>query len=158
MATVSPAENLVITNKAHTGYRRAGRAFAMGENPVPAHTFNLTQLAALLADPRLAVVAAIAPVNVPTADPDSPPPGPLDDDGLGPDVDPDESGSDRNTLDLTGVPDPLHDGLRRIAALEAEGKLELNSSGKPNADLIGVSASERDALWATWLTLQEGQA
>ena len=151
MATVNPAEDLVITNRAHPGYRRAGRAFAMGENPVSAHTFNLTQLASLLADPRLDVVAAIAPViepdSVPTPDPDSPPPGPLADDGLGADV-------ETPTLDLTGVPEPLHDGLRKIAALEAEGQLELNSSGKPNSSLLDVSASERDSLWAVWVTLQ----
>lgn len=46
---------LIIKNSAHDGYRRAGRAFARGDNRLPLEGFTQEQITALENDPHLVV-------------------------------------------------------------------------------------------------------
>lgn len=51
-------ETIVVVSGAHSGYRRAGRAFEPGENIVELSTVSEAQLCQLKADPRLVVLQA----------------------------------------------------------------------------------------------------
>ncbi|WP_034832849.1 HI1506-related protein [Endozoicomonas numazuensis] len=141
---------LFITNKAREGYRRAGMAFAKGDNAVSANLFTEDQLAALQADPRLVVKAA------PNAAAEtSETQGPVDDGGVG-------AGVTDSGVVLKDKPEEvqeeLPDGLARLRELHGSGELELNSSGKPNADVLGVNAKQRDEVWAIFCAEQEQDA
>ena len=147
MAATNPS--ISINNKAHDGYRRAGVAFAKGVTVFKAGHFNKDQLAMLEKDPRLAV----GPVEEDPAAADTTPKGSVVDGELGPDLS--DKPEEVEALDLADVPEELHEGLLKLHALDKAGELELNKSGKPNTDVLGVSAAVRDSIWASYQKLHE---
>lgn len=124
---------LRITNKAHDGYRRAGVVFDKGINDVAASAFNKDQLAAIEADPRLSITV-----------PDE--------------VTPAETSAPEGAVDHDGVDDPLAKGMETLLALIEADELELNNSGKPNADALGVNAKQRDQIWSDYQAQTEQDA
>ena len=123
-------QTIAVNNRAHDGYRRAGVAFAKGVNLFEAGYFNKDQLAMLEDDPRLQVGAAeetqvAAPAETEGAVADG------------------------------GLDDPLAKGMEKLLVLVEEDKLELNSSGKPNADALGVNARQRDEIWEEYKAIKQ---
>ena len=133
---------LRITNKAREGYRRAGVPFAKGINDVAASAFTKDQLAAIEADPRLQLEVLDDTAATETGETQ----GPVADGGV-------DAGVTKTPAPVTdekpdAIPEALVEGFNKLKALEASGELELNSSGKPNADVLDVTAAQRDQIWS----------
>ncbi|QFU23731.1 hypothetical protein FM038_017170 [Shewanella eurypsychrophilus] len=157
---------VVITCLAHHGYRRAGVGFCKGENKFKADDFSESQLAQLGDDSRLKLqfVEADAPL-VPTSldastfkSVDSQASktlldeGALVGDGLGVTVGP-ESDPHKQAIKALSF-------AEAIIELEPGNKDHFTGDGKPQCDVLSklmdepVSASERNALWASFKSEQ----
>ncbi len=169
---------VLVSNLAHTGYRRAGVALVKGENVIPADTITETQLAQLKADHRLKVAIqdesdpSNQDGNQSSSVDEGAVPGTVEGEGKEePSVaseaetitSDDESGSSDTGGDSQPTPDVATPKTlnEAIALLDPANVEHFLASGKPSVEalekLLGhaVTAAERDEAWETFLAEQE---
>ena len=123
---------LYIDNHAHEGYRRAGVAFKKGVNALSVNNFSDDQLACIAADPHLSVAESET--------------SHLSDSSVG--MDTNHVGEAVTEHGL--INEVIKKGLEKLREHKSAGRLVLNSDGKPATKLLGVSAAERDVIWAAF--------